>query len=185
MVDVANLQSQAAGLRELGAAGATLWRYWLSLRGSEIVPERRRFDPMAVARILPLVSILEHEAPMVWRVRLTGTEIDRRSGRCVQGANFIDLVDPGLKELLDRRLAQLTAQPCGGVIIRHNARHSGRLYAVRAVLLPLRCADGRIRQVISSNEEIAPCTSPDPSDPFAMLRTLQGGFLDIGAGSPA
>lgn len=165
----------------LGEAGAALWTYWTSLRGDALVPTRETFNPMAIAKYLPVVSLLEQEAPLTWRIRLVGTEIVRRSGE-LKGRNYIDLLVAEQRAREDRRLATMVTHPCGSHAIRENRRPSALGYFVRTVALPLRSADGTRNFVIATNEQIN-------RERFGVETGLdeiriERVFLDIGAGLP-
>jgi hypothetical protein len=53
---------------------------WRTLPQHEYVPMRSSFDPTAVVRILPVISLIERITADEWRARLVGTEIERRWG---------------------------------------------------------------------------------------------------------
>ena len=168
----------------LGEPGYALWWYWSRIRGDALVPERRAFHPGGIAQFLPIVTLVEREAPLVWRIRLAGTEIERRSGRKLTGVNYIDLVVPELRQREDRRLAGLIDQTCGALGVRENVRTSGSTYIVCTVSLPLRAHDGQIKQVIATNEELARARLPVQVDSLVALRIGWRQFFDIGRGIP-
>jgi hypothetical protein len=166
--------------QELGEAGTALWEYWDSLRGTALVPRREAFDPMAIARYLPVVSLLEQEGPLMWRVRLVG-EIVRRSGE-LKGRNYIELIAPEQHAREDMRLSAMVSQPCGSVAIRENRHPTSISYFVRTIALPLWSAGSTRRFVIATNEEINRAR-------FAVVLGLEEirierSFLDIGNGLP-
>jgi hypothetical protein len=168
---------------KLGEAGFALWTYWSSIRNGDVVPNRRDFDPMAIAKHLPLVSLVERETATVWRIRLVGTQIVNRSGE-LTGRNYLDLVALQQRQEQARRLAQLVEQPCGSVGVRTNVHSGGWTYLVRSVSLPLRAPDGEIRLLIGTNEEV----NRDSRALVAGLGELRIGerdLIDIGAGMPA
>lgn len=172
-------------LDQLGEPGAALWRYWSSLPRDGVVPDRAAFDPMAIARTLPIVSLMEHEGPSTWRVRLAGTSIEARSGRSFTGVNFLDMLAPELRQDVDRRLRRLVEQPCGAVVMRSNLRASGALYAIRTVMLPLHDARRRATLLVATNEQMELASGPRPADKFEALKVFRGQLFDIGAGLPA
>jgi len=138
---------------------------------------------MAIVRQLPIVSLIEREAPLLWPIRLVGTGIVNRSGE-LTGRNFLDLLAPAQRAEQDRRLADLLEHPCGSVSLRTNVRRSGTSYVVRTVTLPLRGADGQIRMLIATNEEIDRDVLA-PKSALGELRIARRDFIDIGAGKPA
>ena len=54
-----------------------LYRHWLEIRGTRLMPFKNDFKPSVIARILPNILMLEvHHSPLRFKVRLTGTEVD-------------------------------------------------------------------------------------------------------------
>ena len=73
----------------LGPAAQELLAAWTLLPKYGCVPYRQNFDPMAVARILPVITLLQRVGDEEWRFRLVGTEVDRRWGRPLTSASMI------------------------------------------------------------------------------------------------
>lgn len=167
--------------QHFGAPAAALWDYWTRCRGTELVPDRRTFDPMAIAEHLPIVCLLERDAPMQWRLRVVGTGIVNRSGE-LTGRNYMDLLVPEQRLDVDRRLNAQLAQPCGSFSTRRNIR-GGVDYLVRVLALPLRTADGVLRQIVTTNEELRG-TRGIAERGIDALELTGSEFLDIGAGVP-
>lgn len=168
---------------KLGEPGFALWSYWSSIRAGSLVPYRKDFDPMAIVRHLPIVSLIERAAPMLWPIRLVGTAIVNRSGE-LTGRNFLELLAPEQRAEQERRLTDLLEHPCGSVGLRTNVRRSGTGYLVRTVTLPLRGSDGKTRMLIATNEEIDRDVLA-PKSALGQLRIAERRFIDIGAGKPA
>lgn len=56
------------------------YRYWLNKKGGRDLPLRSSIEPTEIPRLLPnlfLVEILQHAAPMRFRIRLIGTAFRR------------------------------------------------------------------------------------------------------------
>jgi hypothetical protein len=168
---------------DLGAAGAALWAYWWSLPRDGLVPPRAAFDPMRLARHLPIVSMTEHEAAGVWRVRLAGSGIVQRTGFSLTGVNYLDLLPAARRARQDARLGALLAQPCGALGGFRHRLQSGVGYQTRVLSLPLADAPGRVRLVVSTNEKVQLDESL-PGDRMTEVVPLEGRFIDIGAGIP-
>jgi hypothetical protein len=171
---------------EIGESGAALWTYWTSLARPGLVPYRRDFDPMAIKRVLPVVSLMEMEGPDTWRLRLVGTEICRRAGRDLTGLNYLDLLTHApARASQAQRLATMMGHPCGATGDRRNIRSSGLEYRVRILSLPLRDSEGRIRLLVTTNEEIERRHWLGAErDSFEELSPVDSKFVDIGAGTP-
>jgi len=74
---------------QIGAKVAALLAHWRGLAGGA-VPDRARFDPMAVPALLPHMYLVEIEPdPFRVRYRLTGTKADEWNGFNITG-RYID-----------------------------------------------------------------------------------------------
>jgi hypothetical protein len=157
---------------------------WSRLPKHEFVPDRQDFDPAAVARLLPAVSIIERVDADEWRLRLIGTAIEHRWGRKLTGCDYLDLVSDSLKDLTRGEFRTVLEHPCGSWSLRHVQLHSGGFLTVETLRLPLRAIDGRVTLILScsgktSRELLAPA---DEACTIATIADQQ--FIDIGAGVP-
>jgi hypothetical protein len=161
-----------------------LWTAWSRLPARDFVPDRNTFDPMAIVRILPVVSILERAGADEWCFRLVGTEIERRWGRRITGSNFTDIVSPATVAVMRRELRHIVEWPCGSWCQRLVALQSGRQAAIETLRLPLRAADGRVSLVLSCSGEL-PSRQPTPVDwPREIHTVTEQQYFGIGAGCP-
>ena len=78
----------------LGPVANELLSAWVRLPKHEYVPYRQSFDPMAIAEILPVITLLHRVGDGEWRFRLVGTEVDRRWGKPLTGLNCIEIAAP-------------------------------------------------------------------------------------------
>ena len=176
----------------LGSAGKALLGAWNALPKRDFVADRAAFDPFVIARIMPLLSLIETSGGTDWRVRLAGTEIDRRNGFPLTGRDVLALVREDVRPLYAATFAAVIGRPCGSWEIQRLALSSGRISLVEAVRLPLRAADGRVRLIVSSSEELSAGAAGAASrrDELAVdgvclvLPPADGAFFDIGAGVP-
>lgn len=181
--------------RDMGPAAATLWSAWNSLPKRGHVPARGDFDPMAVPSILPVTALLETggtegrgfktNSLREWRVRLVGTEIDRRNGFSLFGQDYIDYVAPGARAFYVGIFGEVVNHPCGSWEIRRIARASGAIATVEVLRLPLRAADGRVRLMISTNEDVVLHHQADADSGLTVLLPQQHRLIDLGAGVPS
>lgn len=169
---------------EIGEIGLGLWRYWRGLPREGCVPYRRDFDPMAIPRLLPWVSITERPGPGQWRMRLIGTGIRQRAGREQTGGNFLDLVEPERRDLEDRRLALVLTHPCGSTTVRRARRASGLVRLDRTLALPLRDNQGEVRLLVATTEYLESADAT-PDGQQSGIHVLERRYLDLGAGVPA
>lgn len=174
-----------AVVERLGPNARKLLDCWQGLPRREFVPERRAFDPMAIAAILPLVTILER-ADDDWRFRLVGSDVERRWGGRYAGRNYLDLdfVSGLAAEAMRREFTTLTGWPCGSWSRRNVAFHSGRRAVIETLRLPFRVGDGSIGQIISCSEELGEPAAATPDGPREIIQITEQQFVDIGAGAP-
>lgn len=167
----------------IGAAGLALWAYWHQLPRRELVPDRRDFDPMALRPHLPMVGLLEHEAPGLWRMRVIGTELSKRSGRQMTGANYLDQLSERQRAAEDRRLAAALDRPCGLLGERDVVHATGLVYRSHILRLPLRDSADRVRLLIAVNEEARHSSAQAPAG-APPVTVIDSRFVDLGAGVP-
>ena len=176
---------QIAG--RLGPNARQFLDYWTSLPMRALVPDRANFDPMAIARLLPVVSILERTGDDDWRFRLAGTEIERRWAMRLTGASYLDIdfVSRRAADTMRREFRQIVERPCGSWSQRGVVFRSGRGVSIETLRLPLRAANGSISLIISCSSEFRSRTGADSDEPREIIRITEQLFVDIGAGCPA
>ena len=171
-----------------GPVARTLLACWRELPARDCVPDRRSFDPMAVVRILPVISVLERSIDGdAWRFRVAGSEIERRWGRKFTGLDYfaVDIVSPRAVELLRQEFRGVVEQPCGSWSRRLVEYRSGRQAIIETLRLPLRANDGQVNLILSCSEELQEAAPPQVDGPREIIRIVQQRFFDIGAGLPA
>lgn len=168
---------------DLGKAGQVLWDYWHTLPRPGLVPDRGSFDPMAIPRLLSVVSLMQCRGPHEWLLRAVGSEITSHAGRDVTWRNYLDLIDAPDRLLVARQLAALIRQPCASVSVRAIQTPGDLGFCARIVSLPLRADDGTVSLLISSTERIG---TPRLGEPGSLLAVKAGErqYLDLGAGVP-
>jgi hypothetical protein len=171
----------------LGPVARTLLACWRQLPARDCVPDRRSFDPMAVARILPVIAVLERSGDDVWRFRVAGSEIERRWGRKITGFNYfdIDIVSPRAVALMRREFRQVAEWPCGSWSRWQVEFHSGRHAVIETLRLPMRANDGQVSLIVACSEELEEAVPPPIDGPREIIRIVEQRFLDLGAGCPA
>lgn len=169
----------------MGPVARQLLDAWSALPKRNLVPDRRSFDPMAIARILPVVSLLERAGEDAWRFRLIGTELEGRWGRALTGVDYFSIISSEAAPVLRRELAAILGRPCASWSIRCIEYDTGRRVGVEALRLPLRARDGSVSLILSCSGE-PPGRAPRELDrPVMIVRVTRQRFIDIGAGVPA
>jgi hypothetical protein len=168
----------------LGPIARELLTAWTELPRKGCVPDRSSFDPMTIARILPVISVIEREGEDKWRFRLVGTEIERRWGRVITGENCFDGVSPSAADVMRLELKCIVEWPCGSHSLRRIELQSGRVMTIETLRLPLRAADCCVRQILSCSGELCG-KAPVIHDPTReIIKIVEQEYFDIGAGRP-
>ena len=157
---------------------------WCALPRHDGVPRRADFDPISVRRILPVVSLIQRVSPDEWRMRLTGTEIERRWGRALTGLSYVDITSPNAAASTLCEFEAVCTQPCGSWSVRHLALSSGRRLDAETLRLPLRAADGSISLILSASGELTGRFLHEPDKCCEIVTVVEQQFLDIDAGIP-
>ncbi len=157
---------------------------WSALPRHDGVPARSDFDPMAVHQVLPVVSLIERIEEGEWRMRLAGTEIERRWGRGLTGLSYTDIMAPAAATSTLCEFEAICRQPCGSWSMRHLELSSGRRIDVETLRLPLRAADGSVSLILSCSGELSGRFLHEPDRCREILTVIEQEFLDIGAGIP-
>jgi hypothetical protein len=167
-----------------GPVARELLTAWSQLPRQGVVPDRKSFDPMAIARILPVISVIEREGVDKWRYRLVGTEIERRWGRAITGADCLKGVSAQAAAVMCRELRGVVEWPCGSWSRRRIQLLSGRVVPIETLRLPLRVKDGTISQILSCSGELADTVSAAADPTREIIKIVEQEFIDIGAGRP-
>jgi hypothetical protein len=167
----------------LGPVAGELLAAWELLPKRDSVPDRESFDPMAVVRILPVISLLQRVSDEEWHFRLCGTELERRWSRMLTGMNFSEILAPEVATIMHREFSEIVGRPCGSWSRRHLRLASGRVLTVETLRLPLRAKDGSVSLILSCSGELPGRDDRVPDQPRWIVSIEQQRFLDIGAGA--
>lgn len=129
------------GLRDLRLQA--LHDYWRSLATPPLLPARSRFRPADVARLLPVIALIDVEHGRRFRFRLVGTHVVNGLGGDLTGIALNDLEPSHLKDSLSALVRQACARREPAVLGSMQCAFRQNLIAVReAVALPM-AEDGR------------------------------------------
>lgn len=168
----------------LGPVAKELLASWSRLPREGFVPHRASFDPMMIAGILPVVSVIERQGPDTWRFRLVGTEIERRWGRRFTGRDALEGVSPEAASAMRRELTSIVEWPCGSRSQRHVELLSDRVAIIETLRLPLRVADGTVSQILSCSGELGGRVVAIADASREIVKIIDQEYFDIGAGCP-
>ena len=157
---------------------------WLRLPRADVVPARADFDPCAIPGVLPVISLIERVAAEEWRVRLAGTELERRWGRNLAGLSYAEILSRQAAEVTHCEFDAICRQPCGSWSLRRLVLHSGRRLQTETLRLPLRDRKGEVRLIVSCNGALSHDAIRDNDHPREVVSVFEQEFFDIGAGIP-
>jgi hypothetical protein len=168
----------------LQSASQRLLTAWSKLPRPEIVPLRANFDPCDIASILPVISLIERAGPDEWRVRVAGTELERRWGRGLAGMTYAEVMSPQAVDVTHCEFDAICRQPCGSWSLRHLELRSGRRLQTETLRLPLRDKDGEISLILSCNGELSAEIVREADQLREIVTVFEQAFFDLGAGIP-
>ncbi|HWB50569.1 MAG TPA: PAS domain-containing protein [Stellaceae bacterium] len=168
----------------LQPASQKLLAAWQNLPRPEIVPRRADFDPGAIAGILPIISLIERVSANEWRVRVGGTELERRWGRDLAGLSYAEMLSPQAVEVTHCEFDAICRQPCGSWSLRQLDLRSGRRLQTETLRLPLRGRDGQVSLILSCHGELSREIRSEADQPRQIITVFVQEFFDIGAGVP-
>lgn len=129
-------------------AHAALFKYWGSLPRIDGTPDASAFNPAAVKRMLPGMTILALNGPDQISHRLVGTEVTSQLDFELTGANLLDFVPPETRLQCSRDMHEVGYRPCGWQA-RHVTRFtSGRMSYVHTLYLPMHAPTGQPPRII-------------------------------------
>jgi hypothetical protein len=140
---------------------------------------------MTIARILPVVSVIERRGIDTWRFRLVGTEIERRWGRTITGSDCFQRVSPAAAAIMRRELKCVVEWPCGSWSRRRLELQSGRVTVVETLRLPMSAKDGASKQILSCSGELGGNMAMLADLTRGVMTVVDQEYFDIGAGFPA
>ena len=117
--------------------------YWLSLPRTDLIPQRRDFDPAALARILNTFMIFEIVSPDHVLIRLAGTTVIEHYGREITGRNYLDFRTAEERQMVGAAMAQVARHPCGQRVVHRVKAGDGSDRMSEAFGLPMRDDDGK------------------------------------------
>jgi hypothetical protein len=160
-----------------------LFAYWDSLPKVDFVPDRKDFNPAAIHKITPVVSLMEIISPDRVEIHLVGTDLTKRDDDANMARNYLDAIDPAARsDYLETLNTQITF-PCGRRSILRTQDSNGLFARVEVLSLP-------ISHALSGHPMILSCfEATENIDPQQNGRKTKGRedtiWIDIGAGAPA
>lgn len=166
----------------LRTAGARrFFSYWDSLPKEGFAPDRKDFSPVAIAPLMPAVTILEIVSDDLVVQRLAGTAVCRAMGFDPTGGNALDLVAPATRQRYLGLLRAQTDTPCG----RWNMLRSRRenlIERAEALTLPMRYSHSGHWMILTYFGSVE--TVAYEQGPYEILAYEDTQWIDLGAGTP-
>ncbi len=156
--------------------------YWDAIRGDDLVPDRKSFDPIAIRELMPAVTILEIWSPERIVPRLAGTGVCDGMGLDPTGRNWLDLQRPELREGYARRVTTQANHPCGRRSILRTRNVRGAVTRAEVIALPMTHALSGHKMLVSFFATLAILGYEDGG--YQVLDFEETHWIDIGAGVP-
>ena len=162
----------------------SLFDYWYSIRGQEIVPSRLDLRPVAILPLLPNLMILEYREDGALVYRLAGTAYAEKLGIDLTGSNLFDQITPHQRVNAKIRFNMVRDYPCGLLVHERLRSRHNTSFVAEIIYLPLRDRDGVITQLIGLGTVIGRDEKRAMADASPHMIAVAVQFLDIGAGLP-
>jgi len=140
-----------------------------------------------LALILPNLTLLEAASSDMITYRLAGQKIVDTLGFNPIGQNFLDFLDPGLRETSAAGHDLMQQHPCGYYMVYENVYESGHRKVMETLTLPLRKSlDRENRLFLSCHiEHHLSEISPKRGETAMIVNWKTNAFANIGGGEPA
>ncbi len=123
--------------------------YWEGLRDGRLMPDRAEVDPRGLECALEHAFILEHIAPGVGRIRVSGMHLSDLLGMEVRGMPLTALIAPEARARMARVLDAVVSQPRVADLALSADRGIGRpTLNARLYLAPLGTGTGLVPRVL-------------------------------------
>jgi len=164
---------------------AQFLRAWLGWRGARLAPRRGDMVLRDIAPLLGSVALFEPRGADEILIRLAGTSLRELVDFELTGRNFRDITAPADWPLRRRRLATMSARPCGGFMHYRDVQPSGRTVMFEAVTLPLEAELPGKPHLLISCSSLLNRSFQDPRrvQPRSIPLADDFAFVDVGAGT--
>jgi hypothetical protein len=156
--------------------------YWNGLPKIGLVPERSSFNPPAIHKLMPTVTLLEMHSRERIEMRLIGTTVARGMGFDPTGGNYLDIIAPEVREAYLLLLEAQFAQPCGRRSILRSRNSSGLIARTEVLALPLHHAKSGHHMLVSCFAQVE-AVGFEKGD-YEIRNFEDTEWIDIGAGVP-
>lgn len=140
------------GLEELTTMDPRLHAFldvWRVARGTELMPLRKAFDPLAVPSLLSNIYIYRYVADRGDYVcDLAGEQVNDAYGRSIKGENLMQIVGAEDHPVISDRWARILGVPCIHYGTTDERMSRRPLQTAERLLLPFASAPGRADTII-------------------------------------
>jgi hypothetical protein len=164
------------------AGARRFFDYWNGLPKIDLVPDRKSFNPPAIASLMPAITLLEIWSHERIDLRLIGTGVAKGMGLEPTGRNYLDIIAADAREPYLRLVEAQISQPCGRRTILKSRNASGLIARSEALTLPMFHAQSGHHMIVSYFEQIG--TVGYEKGPYEILDFEKTEWIDIGAGVP-
>jgi hypothetical protein len=161
--------------------------HWLDIRGGARVPLEEHIDPRELLRCFDHIAIVDLRQPGQVIFELAGSAVNRRFGRDIRRANWMDLVPPTLGDAGERARERICSVPCG-FYHKFTAAQAGLpSLTAETLVLPLRHRAAAVPDaVIGITRDLDGGNGKPPAGwlaPSSRIEHFHDELVDIGAGT--
>lgn len=175
-------------LSKLSPVHQTLMAYYRLLMTDEGgIPYRKKFNPIEVKSILPVMVLIEHSPPRKAVPRIVGSAVDEYLQASYTGHNLYELWDEAHGDVMEAFYGAILKQPCAGWTKRTVKTHYGIVHSYDILLLPFRNRDGDITLTMgtfSMQGSVTPELRFGQPENVELLTVNDQKYFDIGFGVP-
>lgn len=155
--------------------------YWHSLARTDKIPPLTECFDKPDAQIHPWLNIVDVDQESVQPIRFAGTQLIDYFGQDMTRANFLDLLSPQARPIIQDSHRQIIQGPCGAFHESVCTTATGRKFELQAMGLPLVRANGL--------HCVAWLLEPRDTVAFGEVRVLvqriiRWSWVDLGFGTP-
>ncbi len=139
-----------------------------------------------LASLLPRITLLEAESPDRIVFKIAGQNIIDSLGFNPKGQNFLDFLDPSLRQTSAEGHELMHSHPCGYYMVYENIYASGYRKVMETLTLPIHKSPGSTEKLFTScHFEYQHSEQPaNPGETAMVVNWQTNAFVDIGAGEP-
>ena len=157
--------------------------YWSGLpKRDGILPDRQDFDPVDIAKLMPMTVMIEGSSPEDMRFRLFGTGIQALTGFDLTGERYMDYQAADARHSFTSAMALQLDPPCGRASDLTVRAQNGQTTFLQTLVLPMAFEKKGVPLLLG---HVSILDRGDFGDgAFEVLSLANSRWIDLGGGVP-